>query len=186
MRGVVMRLKMEIVFFVKLYQTTDWSSFTSAFAYPQNNSSRYPSSNPKILRVRASHMLPNTHISSPSVAFDPQGSMGVMCLLWQLVGMEVSGGRQLCPLCSPHALYIMKAHSMNTCGSSGSTYIFQMLHPRNPHYNLSIEMKICEWNIYSSQIAWIVTTRKEWGRTQPGKSITWEGVFSSGKMYTVL
>ena len=59
-----MRLKMEIILFVKMYHPSDGSSFTSVSTYLQNNSSGYPSSNPRGVRVRASHMGPKTPLSS--------------------------------------------------------------------------------------------------------------------------
>ena len=75
-RVVTMRLRMDMILLVKLYHPSDGSSFTSVSTYIQNNSSDFPSSIPSSGILRASHMPPNTHLSSSRVAFGPQGLMG--------------------------------------------------------------------------------------------------------------
>ena len=97
-RVVAMRLKLLIIQFIKLYQPSDGLSFTSVSTYLQNNSSGCPTCNPHVLRVRVSHMGPIMHLSSPREYTVSQGSMGFMLLPWQPVGVDLSEGRQLCPL----------------------------------------------------------------------------------------
>ena len=80
---------MEIILLVKLYHTSDGSSFTSVSTYDQNNSSGCSPSNTHGVRVRASHMGPITHLYSHREAVVLQGSMGVLPLPWQHFGHEL-------------------------------------------------------------------------------------------------
>lgn len=89
MRVVVMRLKMEIKMFIKLYQPSDGSSLTSASIYFQKSSSGFQSFSTHGVRVRASHMGPITHLYSHREAVVLQGSMGVLPLPWQYFGHEL-------------------------------------------------------------------------------------------------
>ena len=122
MRVLTMRLKMEILLMVKLYCTSDGSSFTLVSTFLQNNSSGCPFSKPRGVRVRTSHMGPITHLYSQREAVVFQVSMGIMPLLWQPVGQEFSEGRQIYPLGSH--LLSTKWWLPNICGVSGSTWLF--------------------------------------------------------------
>ena len=93
-----MMLEMEKIFFLKMYHTSDATSFTSVSTYLQNNSTGCQSSNPGGVRVRVSHVLPHTHLTSHRVAVGPQGSKGIIPMPWKPIVLELSGGRQLCPL----------------------------------------------------------------------------------------
>ena len=64
---VSMRLKMQIIFFIKIYHPSDGTAFISVSTYLETNSSGCPSSNPRGVRVRAFHMLPKMHLSSHRV-----------------------------------------------------------------------------------------------------------------------
>lgn len=56
-------------------------------------------------------------------------------------------------------LYIIMSLSPNMCGSSGSIFFFQNLHPSNPQYKQSVAKQISEWIRPISLIAWILRTR---------------------------
>ena len=71
MRVVAIRLKMEIIQFVKLYHPSDGSSFTSVSTYLQNNSSGRPSFNPRGVRMTFSHGIHHTPLFSQTGCFDP-------------------------------------------------------------------------------------------------------------------
>ena len=88
MRVVAMRLKMEIIFFIKLYHPPDGWSLISVSAYLQNNFSVCWSSNPHIVRLRASHMLPYMYLSTHRLAVGAQGLIGIMPFLWKPVGLD--------------------------------------------------------------------------------------------------
>ena len=79
---------MEIIFFVKNYHPSDRSSFTSVSAFLPKNSSGGPSSNSGVVSLSSSHMPPHKHLFSHRVAVGPQGSMHVMALPWQPLGLE--------------------------------------------------------------------------------------------------
>ena len=72
---VAIRIKMEIILLIKMYHTSDATSFTSVSTYFQNNSTGCQSSNPQGVRVRASNVLSHMHLISHRVAVGPQGSM---------------------------------------------------------------------------------------------------------------
>ena len=96
----------------------DGSSFTSVSTYFQNNSSECRSSNPRGVRVRASHIGPNTPLSSHREAVVSQGSMGVLRLLLQPIGLDFSELMQF-----PHSGLICSLHNdgsfLSMCGTSG-------------------------------------------------------------------
>ena len=91
---------MQIIFFVNIYHPSDGTAFILASTYHQNNSSGCPSSNTWGVRIRYTHMLPNTHFSSHRVAVGLKCSMGIRPLPWQPGGLDLSEGRQLQPLWS--------------------------------------------------------------------------------------
>lgn len=100
MRMVAMRLKMGIILFINMYHTSDATSFISVSTYLQNKSTECQSSNLGSVRVRTSHMLPHTHFTDHRVVDGQQGSMGIIPMPWQQVGLELSEGRQLCQICT--------------------------------------------------------------------------------------
>ena len=80
MRVVAMRLKMELILFLKLYHPHDGTSFTLVSTYLQNHGSGCPSYNPRVLRVRPSHMGKILPLYAQSEPVMSQGSMGIMPL----------------------------------------------------------------------------------------------------------
>jgi len=98
MRVAAMKLKIEITLLLKFYHPFDGSSFTSVSTYFQNNISDCPLSNPRDVRFGTSHMGPIMALFSHREPVVSQGSMGIMPLLWQCIGMDFSEGRQLCLL----------------------------------------------------------------------------------------
>ena len=80
MRIVAMRVKMEIIFFIQIYNPFDRTAFRSVSTYFETNSSGCTSSNPRGLRVRPSHLLPNTHLPSNILAVVTKGSMNIIPL----------------------------------------------------------------------------------------------------------
>ena len=105
---------MEIIFFIKLYHPSDATAFRSVSTYFRDKSSLNPSSNPQGVRVRASHLPPNMHLSSHRGAVGPQASMGIIPVPWQSLGLELSEGRQLHPLWA-HLLSIKLCPFLWTC-----------------------------------------------------------------------
>ena len=98
MRAVTMSLKIEIIHLVKLFQPSDGSSFTSVSTYLHNQGSGNKSTNPRIVRVRASHMGPITPLSSHRDTVVSQGSMGIMPFPLEPAGLYLSVERKLRPL----------------------------------------------------------------------------------------
>ena len=92
-----MRLKMEIIFFVKMCHTSTGSSLTSVSTYLTNKSTGRQSLNLRGVGVRFSYMLLRKNLIYHRVVIWLQGFMGVMPLPWQIVGLELSKGRQLFP-----------------------------------------------------------------------------------------
>lgn len=119
MRVVMMRLKMEIVLFVKLYHSSDGSSFTSVSTYLQNNISGCLSSNPWGVSVSASHMGPIMPLSSHRV-FCVTRLDGHHSIALAIRGPGLFKGKATLPILGPTALYMMIALSPNMCGTSGS------------------------------------------------------------------
>lgn len=66
MRAVAMSLKMEIIFFTKMYHPSDGTDFRSVSTYLETNRSGCPCSNPQGVMVRSYHLLPDTHLLSQS------------------------------------------------------------------------------------------------------------------------
>ena len=90
MKVVAMRLKMDIIHFVKFYHPTNGSSLTSVSTYLQKNSSGFPLHKPRCVRLRDAHMGPNTPFSSQREAVVSQDFMGTIPLPWQPVGLDIS------------------------------------------------------------------------------------------------
>jgi len=95
---VAIRIKMEVILFVKMYHPSDGTALTSVSTYLQNKSSGCPSSNPRGVRVRAPHMPPNMPLSSHRVAVGVQCSNSIIPMPWKPVGLELSERWQLRPL----------------------------------------------------------------------------------------
>ena len=96
MNMVSMRLKLEIILFLKLYHLSEGSFFTSPYTYLQKSRLGCPWYNPCCVRMRFSHMVPITHLSSYREAFVSQSLMGIMALPWKPVGLDLSEERKLC------------------------------------------------------------------------------------------
>ena len=71
-------------------------------------------------RVRASHILPNTHITSQSDSWNTK-IRDIVPFSWQPVCLKLSEGRKLPTLASP-ALSIIMSPSLNMGGCSGPTF----------------------------------------------------------------
>lgn len=100
MRVVANRLKNEITLFVKLYNLSDVSPFTSVSTYLLNINWVFPYSNPWSMSVRNSHMGSITLFSSHRKALWSKGLMGILSLPWKPVNLDLSEGRQLFPICA--------------------------------------------------------------------------------------
>ena len=160
MRVMTLRLKMEIPLMVESYHISDGSSFTQVSTSFQNNSSECPSSNPRGVRVRTSHMGPITHLYSHKEAVVLNGSMGIRTLPWQPVAFELSEGSNsahLGPTCSLHNDRSFPKHM----GCFRINVVAQTLPPRNTLHEISIPKKICHWKWHTPQGAWIIKTRKD-------------------------
>ena len=70
MRVVAMRIKIEVIFFVKMCHPSDRTTFISVSTYLQNNSSGCPLSNSRGVRVRASHLCQYATLISQSGSCD--------------------------------------------------------------------------------------------------------------------
>ena len=128
-----------------------------------------PNIEPSRSEVDASYMPPKWPLSSHSVAVWLQGSMCMMPFPRQPVVLELSDGRQLCPLWAhllSMYLWLFKVK-----------IVFKKLHPSNTQYKLSVRKKMYVWKRSTSQIAWILEKRKDRVRTLHEKSFTWEGAF---------
>ena len=90
-----MRLKTEIILYIKLDHISEGSHSTSISTYLQNNSSSCLMNNPENVRVRDSQMDPNKSLYYHSESVVSQGLIGTMPLLWQEGGLGISEGRQL-------------------------------------------------------------------------------------------
>ena len=93
-----MRIKLEVIIFIIIYHPSDGRVFRSVSKYIETNSSGCLSSNPRGVRGRFSHLLPNMYFSSHRVSVVTQGSMVIITLPWQTVGLEHSEGRKFHPL----------------------------------------------------------------------------------------
>ena len=78
-------------------------------------------------------MLPHIHLSSHIMAFGPESSMVIMPLLWQPVGLELLGGRSLCPLWA-HLLCIELWLFPWTCVAVQGQAFISKMHPRTTQY----------------------------------------------------
>ena len=94
-RVVAMRLKMEIILFLNLHHPSDGTSFISVSTYVQNTSSGCKLSNPRVVRVRASHMGPITPLSSHREPVVSHGLMGITPWPCKPVGLDHFEGSQL-------------------------------------------------------------------------------------------
>ena len=151
---------MEIIFFIKLYHPSDATAFRLVSTYLQNNSSGCPSSNPRGVIARASHLPPNMHLSSHRGTVGLQGSMGVChChgnqLAWKFhrQGNFAHSG----PTCS---LYNCRCFPGHVCQFRVSI-LFQKVQPRSTQYYSQFEKKICEQTRSSSQIDWMLKTSND-------------------------
>ena len=118
---VAMRIKREVIFFIKLYHPSDGSFFTSASTYLQNNISGCPSSNPRGVILRASHLCQHTPLILQSGSCDTR--LSGLHLIAMKYGWPISSRRKATlPNLGPCALYIIVAVSLVLCGSSGSIF----------------------------------------------------------------
>ena len=121
---VVLRIKMEIILFIKLYYTFDGSSL-----YQYQHTSRTTAhgshhSTLKVLRVRASQMGSNTPLCSHREAIVLQGLMSSGYYYGNQLAWTIQTEVTPPSLCPP-ALHIMMALSVNMCGISGSKLLFK-------------------------------------------------------------
>lgn len=158
---LAMRVKMEIILFVKLYHPPERPSFTSASTYIQSYSSECPSSNPQSMRVRASHMPPNENLYSHREAAVSRAQWASChChdnqLIWIFQG-EVNSTHSgiTCSLHNdgsfPEHVWQFRVH-----------ILYPNAHPRNTQHKISFGKKTCQWKWPSSHIAWILKAREEW------------------------
>ena len=124
MRVVAMRLKMKIIEFVKLYHPFDGSSCTSVSICLQNYSSGCPSPNPRVVRMRASHIEHMMPLYSHREFFVSQVHG------WYDIAMATSWtgtfrGKATLHTRGPLALYIIMDFSPNMCGTSVSMWFCQ-------------------------------------------------------------
>ena len=167
---------MEIIFLNKVYHPHDSSFFISVSTYLQDNSSVCTTLSPWGLRLIASHKLPKRlpHLTVWQCGHKAQCAWCHFCgnhFSWnfQRKGNTAHSG----PTCS---LYNCRCFPGHVCQCRVSS-LFQKVQPRSTQYYSQFEKKICEWKRRTYQIAWLLRTRKEWGRTQYEKPFTWEGAF---------
>jgi len=125
MRVVAMRLKMEIILVIKLYQISDGSPSISISTYLLNNSSGCLMNNPENVRVRDSQVGPNKSLNYHSEFDVLQDLIGTMPLLWEQGGLDISERRKVHPLCAHLLSHIIMALSPNLCCISGSMWLFK-------------------------------------------------------------
>ena len=121
---VAMRLMMEIIQFIKLYQPPDVSSLKSLSTYLQNNSTGCPTLNPWNERVRDSHMGPSTPLLSQRVCSATRLD-GHQAIAMNTIWHALFWGKATPPTQGPHALYITIALSLNTCNTLLSMCLFK-------------------------------------------------------------
>ena len=64
MRVEAMNVTTEIIFLMKMNHPSDGTAFRSVLTYFEMQSSGFSSPNPRGVRVRSSHLLPNRHLST--------------------------------------------------------------------------------------------------------------------------
>ena len=77
------------------------------------------------------------------------------------------------PIVGPQTLYIFMVLSPNMFGTSGATWLLKHCIP-GIQYKI-FGLKICDCKITHG--AWVIKTRKDWGRTTHEQRFTWEGAF---------
>ena len=131
MRVVIMRIRMEVIFFVKIYHTSDGKTFRSVPTYLQKNISDCASSNPRSVRAGASHDCQLTHTTSHRVAVVTLCFMSFMnyhenCLVSNFKKEDYSA--QTGPTCSLYNCGCFPGHVWQFRVNH-----FQKLHPRITH-----------------------------------------------------
>lgn len=185
MKMVDMRLKMDIILLVKFYQQSDWSSSTSVSTYLQQDL-RVPITQASLCEVEkfshGAHSYPSP-LTESLLCHNAHWPHAInMDNYWP----RTFRGKATLSNLHPPDLYIIMVLSLNMCGSSGSTFFFQKMHPRQLQYKFAVGNKICEWKRPTSQKAWILKTRNKWGIKRKEKPFTWEGAFCLGENSTVL
>ena len=68
-----MNIRNKIIFLVKINHPFDGTAFRRSASMYLQNSSDFPSSNAQVVKVRASHLLPNINLSVHRVALVMEG-----------------------------------------------------------------------------------------------------------------
>ena len=138
---------------------------------PEKNLS-VPINKPSMCEGKSSQMGWNTPLCSHRDAIVSKGSMGITPLPWQRLGLEYSDGS--------HTAHSGPTWPLNIDGlihehvwHFGVNVVVQKLHPMNTQNQISFGMSI--W-LKKPQVAWIMKTRKECGRTPHMKKFSWEWV----------